>query len=163
MKRFKYVKIAAAGLPVFFSMVFLTAFCLGFHPYIVLSGSMEPAIPTGSIVFIDTHDQTPDVSDVITYQNGGQNVTHRVVQVLENGTSVTKGDANDMPDPSPVSPGQIIGIVKGYIPWLGYGICRIRSSAGILCLLVLLFLTTYRKNISKKIQPGKKGTSYENE
>ena len=163
MKRIKKVTIAAASLPVVLSLLFFTAFCLGFHPYIVLSGSMEPSIPTGSIIFTDTHDRSPDESDVITYQIGEQYVTHRVIQILDDGSSITQGDANDIPDSIPVSPGQVIGIVKVCIPWLGYGIRYIKSS-GTFCLLVLLFLTTYLYKHFSKNQPGKKkGQTYENE
>ena len=93
----------------------------GIRPFIVLSGSMEPEIPTGGVIFVDTN-APPDqihVGDVITYYIKGTTVTHRVV--AETASSVTtKGDANEQADLSPVSRNQILGRVLFHIPCLGY-------------------------------------------
>jgi signal peptidase len=72
----------------------------------VLSGSMRPVAPTGSIV-IDTPIPLARVrvGDVITYQipvGDRRVVTHRVIQLRQGGATpvvVTKGDANAAPDP----------------------------------------------------------------
>ncbi|HBK54047.1 MAG TPA: signal peptidase I, partial [Syntrophomonas wolfei] len=72
---------------------------MGYKPFIVLSGSMEPTILTGDIVL--TKETGPDAiveGDIITFR-ADQNtaVTHRVTEVvIENGTRsfLTKGDAN---------------------------------------------------------------------
>ena len=77
----------------------------GVRPLIVYSGSMEPTIPTGSVVLVKpTNPDNLYVGDVITVNRpGGLGiVTHRIqsMQVV-NGRNVfqTKGDANDFPDP----------------------------------------------------------------
>ncbi|MGO2863620.1 MAG: signal peptidase I [Brevibacterium sp.] len=100
---------------------------IGAEPYTVVSGSMEPTIPTGSIV-VSQKVEPDEVSfgDVVTYQlHSGQplTVTHRVVAVdiVEGETRYrTKGDANDAEDPAPVRPEQIRGVVKYHIPLVGY-------------------------------------------
>lgn len=96
----------------------------GWRTGIVLSGSMEPAIHTGSVVIV-----RPIVSenikkgDVIMYSSHDKSVliTHRVANV-ENEPVLqftTKGDANNNSDVNPVAPGQIVGIVVSSIPYLG--------------------------------------------
>ena len=71
----------------------------------VLTGSMEPAIPVGSLA-IDVPVRADDlvVGDVITFRhplNPSEYVTHRIVAVETDATGrrfVTKGDANAQPD-----------------------------------------------------------------
>ena len=78
----------------------------GYHIYSVVSGSMEPAIPTGSLVYI--HETPPeDVAEeeVIAFygaMDSASIITHRVVEnrVLM-GEFVTKGDANQTEDMNP--------------------------------------------------------------
>ena len=87
-----------------------------FDVKIVLSGSMEPAIPTGSLVVIKPSD-TYHVGDVITFGGSLKNnvpTTHRIVKVrAESGEKVfiTKGDANAHEDSKEVREKDIVGKV----------------------------------------------------
>ena len=100
---------------------------IGAEPFTVISGSMEPTIPTGSIV-VSKHVEAGEVAfgDVVTYQlKSGEplTVTHRVVavDVVEGKTRYrTQGDANNAEDPLPVRPEQIRGVVAYHIPLVGY-------------------------------------------
>ena len=50
----------------------------GYKPFIVLSGSMEPSIMTGDMVFVkETDPDSLKVGDVIAYKSGSAVVTHR--------------------------------------------------------------------------------------
>ena len=57
----------------------------GIHPYAVVSGSMEPAISTGTMVFSkETSFKNLKKGDVITFMiSEDQTVTHRIVSVDE--------------------------------------------------------------------------------
>ena len=70
---------------------------LGYQVYNVVSGSMEPSIPIGSVIYVKTVDPV-DITkgDVIAFQSGDSVIMHRVVdnKIVE-GTFVTKGDANE--------------------------------------------------------------------
>ena len=100
----------------------------GATPYTVLTSSMEPGMPAGSLVVVKPVD--PDqvgVGAVVTYQlESGEAdvVTHRVVSVENaiNGeqTFVTQGDANDAVDPESVRPVQIRGQRWYSVPYLGH-------------------------------------------
>jgi signal peptidase len=107
-------------------MVILPVF--GIRPYVVLSGSMEPNIPVGGVVWINTHEKDVSVNDVVAYTlSDGNYVTHRIVGV-EDGNYILKGDANETEDLSPVSPQQIIGKYMFCIPRIGFALTKIQDN-----------------------------------
>jgi signal peptidase len=95
-------------------------------PLTVLTQSMEPSLPPGTIVVVKPIDpEKIKIGDVITYQiKPGEPdvITHRVIGITHstvNGLSFTlKGDNNSDADPA-VIPAQIQGIVWYSIPWIG--------------------------------------------
>lgn len=107
----------------------------GYHIYSVVSGSMEPAIPTGSLVYI--HETPPeDVAqeEVIAFygaRDSASIITHRVVEnrVLM-GEFITKGDANQTEDMNPVPYGNFIGKVVYFLPGAGRAAELFTSSSG---------------------------------
>lgn len=96
----------------------------GFESYTVVSGSMEPALPVGSAVYVKKLPFSGiSKGDVITYLIGenGMRVTHRVVQIDEKKQHfVTKGDANECADGKTVSFQNVCGVVRFYLPLVGY-------------------------------------------
>ena len=110
----------------------------GIRVNVVLSGSMEPAIPTGGIVFTDTRQTAPCTGDIITYRLGETTVTHRVVRT-ERGSYITRGDANDGEDASPVAPSQVVGTVVFCLPRLGYAVAFLQKRT-VFCLLLLVIV-----------------------
>ena len=94
----------------------------GLETFAVTSGSMEPTIAKGSLIFVNTRERTPVKGAVLTCKLGGdenRTVTHRVTEVLEDGTFLLKGDANDTADLSVTSPDDVIGTVVQCLPHLG--------------------------------------------
>ncbi len=93
----------------------------------VLSGSMSPTIPTGSVVLIRPVEDVLALrpGDVITYQNSPTErslTTHRVVRFqpdTDPPSYITKGDANRGEDIDPVPVGAIRGEVVTHVPYLG--------------------------------------------
>lgn len=96
----------------------------GYEIYTVISGSMEPAIPTGSLIYTkEIPPKEVKKDDVIAFYSGtdtGAIVTHRVVKnQTVSGEFVTKGDANEEKDPMPVDYDELLGRVELSIPFLG--------------------------------------------
>ncbi len=96
----------------------------GFHMYNVLSGSMEPAIPVGSLLYVRSGDpEQVEDEDIIAFYGSLEDsgiITHRVVKNnVVSGTFTTKGDANDKEDPTPVSYDNYIGRVTLSVPYVG--------------------------------------------
>lgn len=128
---------------------------LGLQVFTVLSGSMEPAYPTGSLIYVKDADcRTLETGDVITFRLDGDTVaTHRIVAVIPDDTDPsairfrTKGDANDAEDGSLVPYENVIGTPVFTIPFLGYvanyiqrppGLYLAVSAGAVLLLLLLL-------------------------
>ncbi|UOQ44257.1 signal peptidase I [Halobacillus salinarum] len=103
----------------------------------VLSGSMEPAFQTGSIIAIELTKDAREYSkgDVITFKDKNKNlVTHRVVEakrVKQEAVYKTKGDNNDGPDLDPVLSKNVVGEYTGFtIPYAGYVLNYASSKTG---------------------------------
>lgn len=128
---------------------------IGFQVFAVLSGSMEPVYPTGSLIYVQSVDPFElEAGDDITFLLDQDTVaTHRIIEVVpdENDPTVvrfrTQGVANDVPDGSLVHYRNVIGSPVFSIPMLGYLASYIQNppgtyvaiSAGAI-LLVLVFL-----------------------
>ncbi len=69
-----------------------------YHIVSIASGSMEPALSTGSLAVITPPPERVQPGMVITFVGDGRLVTHRVVEVRPDGFPVTQGDANNTPD-----------------------------------------------------------------
>ncbi len=94
---------------------------MGYEVYNVVSGSMEPAIPVGSMVLVQPVDASEvELGDVIAFYNGDTVVTHRVIEMHRVSKEfVTKGDANEIEDLATVPYTSLIGVVRQHIPRLG--------------------------------------------
>lgn len=120
--------VAAATLPT----------ALGYHAYIVYGGSMEPALPLGSVAV--ARPVTPDqvkVGDIIAFERSplSSPVLHRVVDIrLEEGERlfVTKGDSNAHADPRPVRLEGDGDRVVYHVPLVGFLIHFARTTGGLL-------------------------------
>ncbi|MGW0966405.1 signal peptidase I [Streptomyces sp. NPDC002516] len=104
----------------------------------VLSGSMEPKLPTGSVVIAQREPVTSlKVGDVVIFHRPDEpdrQVVHRIVAITpsEQGPVLqTKGDANRTKDPWHVRPdGDTAWIVRHDVPYLGYVVTSIRTETG---------------------------------
>ncbi|WP_084038476.1 signal peptidase I [Demequina sp. NBRC 110053] len=111
-------------------LVVLLPAVTGSTPYTIITSSMEPSYPAGTLVIVRPVE--PDdvrIGSVITYQlesGKAEVVTHRVVEIIqpsvpgEEPRFVTKGDANGVPDEEPVMEVQLRGEVWYSVPWIGW-------------------------------------------
>jgi signal peptidase len=135
----------------------------------VESGSMEPTIPTGSLIFIqkvsgaDLVAGANPVGDVVVFYWPNTQITdywirtiynpapwsHRAIAKEEiNGTYyvLTKGDANQYPDQNPnyvntwVPEGRIIGRIVWSIPYVGYLFLWSNNPFVVAAILIILLI-----------------------
>ena len=100
----------------------------GSTTYTVLTSSMEPHLPPGTMVVVrPTDPQKIEPGMIMTYQlKSGELavVTHRVTQVLRAADGdrlfITQGDANPTADADPVREAQVRGTVWYAIPYVGW-------------------------------------------
>ena len=123
---------------------------LGFTGVTVISGSMEPEISVGDYVII----KKPKKEDmqkgtIITFEQDGVLVTHRVESVVSDGVYSTKGDANNTVDSKLVKFENILGISTLVVPKFGKLLLWLRTIPGITSILVgtvLFIFWPTRKN-----------------
>lgn len=101
-------------------------FILGYRPIYVMTGSMEPYMMTDSICMtkkVDSHDEL-QVGDVVTFSvyseaaNRKLMITHRIIDIADDGTIQTKGDNNNAPDDFQIHINDIYSKVVGV--WNGF-------------------------------------------
>ena len=113
------------------------------YSFVVLSGSMSPAIDPGDVVIVGEVDPaTVAEGDVITFVRGDADapVTHRVIGVEEDGAGLafeTMGDANREADANPVPATNVLGVVVLTIPYIGYVVQAVNTPAGFVLLVVV--------------------------
>lgn len=124
---------------------------LGYSVMRVMTGSMEPSIPQNAMILVQKTD--PDrilPGDVITFfsqdpaLNGALN-THRVARIEQQGDNhlfITRGDANQIEDPIPVTQDLLVGRVVFVSAALGVLVSLLTNPLvfGLLILLPLLIL-----------------------
>jgi len=151
---------------------------LGYHIYHVESGSMTPTpqadgiVPKGgfrendAIIVKNAAPEKVEKGDVITFwQDDGHldtPITHRVVEVLNNGGSdiqfVTKGDHNPIDDPQPVPGDRLIGVKVLRLPRLGGALKWAQAhwqitaiaSFGVMAAVFVVYIVTTRRGGNKE-------------
>jgi signal peptidase len=150
-------------LVVIFALLLIGSRLFGIQVYSVISGSMEPEFPVGSLIYVKkVEPSTIEVDDVITYVLPSETPsTHRVVRIdEENQLFYTKGDANETEDGAPVHFKNLIGTPVFKIPYLGYVAYYIQHPPGMYIaiaagavLLILVFLPDlFKKDVKKDEQ-----------
>lgn len=106
-------------------------------PLVVVSGSMEPSLPIGTIVYSQTVDAgAVGVGDVVTTDrfNGPGTVTHRVISIEDgaDGAAVLtlKGDANDGVDRETYEVTEV-GVARFALPYAGLPQLWIQGALGV--------------------------------
>ncbi|MBQ8994415.1 MAG: signal peptidase I [Oscillospiraceae bacterium] len=127
---------------------------LGYGTYNVVSGSMSPEIPVGSLILVEQTEVSELASgDIIAFYRNGIVVCHRI---LENDAYrqmlTTKGDANESADFEEVSYGQVIGKVARHFALLGAVGEYLTSSSGKLFAIELLALALLLNIIGTKLK-----------
>ena len=138
---------------------------VGYTPYTILSGSMEPTYHVGSLIYVKKVDtSTLEAGDPITFALSEDTIaTHRIVEVVpdEEDASVirfrTKGDANETVDGALVHYKNVLGKPVFTIPYLGYVADYIQHPPGMytaiaagVILLLLVFVPDMFDDEKKK-------------
>jgi signal peptidase len=123
----------------------------------VLTGSMSPAIPAGSLIVIRSVDpRRIAVGDAVTFHPRSNDalVTHRVVDSVSGPDRTlsfrTRGDANSGDDPYLVPAAAIVGKVMYQVPYLGRPTVRAYSGAALLALALLRPLVASERALRRR-------------
>ncbi|PIZ65023.1 signal peptidase I [Candidatus Roizmanbacteria bacterium CG_4_9_14_0_2_um_filter_39_13] len=144
-----------------------------YHSRTVLTGSMEPKVPKGSVVINKwTEQKNLKVDDVITFQHTSDisekevvYITHRIVKIDKNSLLwryETKGDANPVSDFGSVTQAGIEGKVIVTIPFIGYLIEFFKTPAGFILFVALPLLIFIIRQIRDILRLWQKRNSPKN-
>jgi signal peptidase len=134
---------------VFNFLITTTKILPGAKSFVVVSGSMEPLIPTGSIIYTLKKPQY-NVGDVVAFSNNKHTISHRITGLRIIGKDVyysTKGDANKVEDEDLVPLQNIYGKATTVVPVIGRIIMLYKNPlARILGIAapILLFLLAFK-------------------
>ena len=135
----------------------------------VLSGSMEPTIHTGSVVFVKPISEYK-VGEIVTFGKNDKNnipTTHRIVESRVQDGHIfykTKGDANDSEDSREIAQDDIVGRVYFSIPYLGYAINFVKKPIGLMIAIVVpavIIIYDQIQRIIKEVEKIKKNKKVE--
>ena len=131
----------------------------GFKLFTVVTGSMEPSIPSGSLVLARQPDNVKDIheGEIVTFEQPGYSnkyITHRVYEKSQSevlGVFTTKGDKNPTADNWEVSYGRVQGIYITHLAAVGNWIEFLKTPRGLVIFVLVpaLVLILYElKNIT---------------
>lgn len=145
------ISLCFLGLATLLAVLLAGVRVFGVTPYTVISGSMEPKYPVGSVVYVKkVAAEDLREKDVITYIIDGKTVvTHRIIEILPDEFDPTvlrfrtKGDNNNSADGEPVHENNVLGKVVFSLPVLGYVAYVIQTPPWsymtmLVCLMILL-------------------------
>ena len=129
---------------------------MGYRAEPVLSGSMEPTLPVGSLAVVkEVSAADVDRGDVVTFNTPGDPnsfTTHRIASVDQDGSRTvyrTRGDANSSDDPWRLTQRGTMGQLVFDIPYAGYvsgwlARADVRTAAIVLASLLALLIILRR-------------------
>jgi signal peptidase len=111
----------------------------GHELFSIRSGSMEPALPVGSLAVVSQQPDQVATGHAVAFRlPSGVVVTHRLIEVVETETGRfmrMRGDANQDPDPSLVPASAVIGPVVVSVPLLGFLLAMLGMPIGLVTIL----------------------------
>lgn len=134
----------------------------GYTPYAVLSGSMEPELPVGSMVFVRQVEPTDiAVGDNVTfYRSDGAVVTHQVYEIDPVAQTIgTQGIANKNADGIIMHDAEytpflrVIGTVSFCVPYLGFVNAYCTTMPGLLVVVAVLALLVAASIVLDRVVP----------
>lgn len=118
----------------------LPSVALGWNPVVITSGSMQPTIRAGDIVVASAPEPGLGKGTVVVFEDPARGglVTHRIWSARTNGEYITKGDANQQPDSTPLTDSDIRGIGRLLVPLIGLPGLWARTNPGLFAAWALL-------------------------
>lgn len=150
---------------VFFTLLPLIVFTIttsqfpifSIRSFVVLTGSMEPALPIGSIIFTQPT-SSYNIGDIISFKKSDAVVTHRIYKIVNQNNQIfyqTYGDANQTIDTGLVASEDILGRNIFRATNAGKLILYLKTLPGFLMLIVLptlIFIGSEVLNIKKELE-----------
>lgn len=159
------VSIVLIMVLLFLAVILIVPKFLGCETLAVISGSMHPKIPVGSIVIVREEDPAElGIGDIATYRmNDHTFVTHRVLENhVDTQYIIFKGDANEAADANPIAYADVEGKVLFHFPMIGYLSIYMKTPLGIAAVCGIVFVLLLLAFLPEIFEPeDKKETVYD--
>jgi len=149
-KKTNIFKIIIISILLALFITFGVSLVTGFKYSLVISHSMNPTLPKGTMIVLEpTSYEDLKVGDIITYKMSEKLWnTHRVVRIAESGRVVTAGDAQVRADGTKIEDGEIpenklVGKVVFYNYPVGSLISFIKENIMLSAFIMLAFYVIY--------------------
>jgi signal peptidase len=136
---------------------------LGWNFVVVAGGSMEPAIGFGSVAVMENvKPASVQVGDIVMYKDprNGKVVTHRIVQVSDDGQQLTtRGDANNTADEGTLPRTAIRGEYLFSVPQVGKFVHWMGTRQGYMSLILVpgvVIIALELVSVGKEIRAGRR-------
>lgn len=117
---------------------------LGIYMFNIVSESMEPTFNVNDLVVVKKVDTSElNDGDIITFENDGKVISHRILKISKNRNGVkiqTKGDNNEVQDPYELTAEQVYGKVVFSIEKLGRFVTYIQNAKGFLNIVIFAII-----------------------
>lgn len=159
MKFLRFISSLLLSFVLVLLLVFALPRVFGCGMSCVVSGSMEPAISTGSLIYYrPVKPETLVAGDVVVFAElGTDTITHRVT---ENDISArrlsTKGDANTAEDFAKAPYDAVLGKVAFDVPGIGYAALYFSGASGYMFLGGVLLISFLLRFIADAASAGRK-------
>ena len=161
-KVFSYIGYVTAGILTLAIIAHFALYLFGYRALVVVSGSMEPDIKIGSVIYIKTYEQDEiyehvKVGDYITFVNNeGHNVTHAVIYINPSNDEIqTQGIREGAAVDDKISSTDFVGKFVFTISYLGFIVKVIGSPAFIIAFISVIVVGYLITAIIKEIKKGK--------
>ena len=114
---------------------------MGYKPFIVLSGSMEPVFYSGDLAFVkEVPADSLKEGDIVAFREGNSVITHRIMTITaeeDERQYITKGDNNNTEDRIIVTDEKIEGLYLSKISGLGNTAMFMQTPLGMVIFIAL--------------------------
>lgn len=125
--------------------------------YLVQTGSMEPTILAGDVIFVRPQSAYA-MNDIVTFHSqDGQTITHRIVEEDRRHSEpsfVTRGDNNRTEDMQEISLKQIVGKYWLRLPMFGFALHALSTPFGVGLFIGLPVFVLLGEQYLKKTEAG---------
>ena len=119
----------------------------GYTFFEVITGSMSNTINVGDVIILKINSDYQE-NDIIVYESNQNYITHRVIEINENGV-VTKGDSNNVQD-EVINQEQVLGKVIKILP----NVAKIKNivTPTVIVSIILIIMICIILNVIKKVE-----------
>ena len=144
---FKKVIVLLIVLMIIYSTVIIAPNFVGYQPYAIKSATMEPAISTGSLEFINKNNKNAQVDTIVNYVNNDNNIVIARVKEINDGVYTVQADRSTISEK--IEANKIIGTYLCHIPFIGFIVAMMTPKniilSGVYFILFVIFTVLFGK------------------